>query len=531
MKYALSQREISKMPSKRKTSITTIIMIVFLLLALSADVPKVSATTTETPWITPALPEPFSTEPPFGNYTGCGDETLENALDEIDDCEGDKPLYVLVCADEEERNLIRRLTRLSPGHLWREWATIQIERGDEALVANFGIDIRILGFEEWITDDNITRMYDSTLPCLWNELIEDKGHYLNQWYEGEHWSDYVDAIIGITYQPTPDYNPQGLSTSPYLLDQRKAFVLLRWYLHWVDDNLVQHEISHLYYAPDHPADQSTPCGVMANHYHYHTIIYEDRYWHVWASMPCVATAYTWCDDCTETIQEHSGRYASKVLTISSFYGGTTNPSPGVYEYSYGTQVKISAIRDNCYWRFDCWVLDGSICLYNPLTVTMTWNHDVEAYFIACSGGGGGDWPCPTLFVWNGNDYVDYGVIDIHDPSGEDMVREVSIAKQDLAVEDGKAKLQLQEGWLGLNFSESVIDQVKLYAIDEDGKLKLCPLTTAVHSRLGDVREYVVASDDVKAQIFLLETIDLTFKVREDSQGFIFVIEGCNKFKV
>ena len=31
---------------------------------------------------------------------------------------------------------------------WKGWATLQIERGDEALVANFGIDIRILGFIE-----------------------------------------------------------------------------------------------------------------------------------------------------------------------------------------------------------------------------------------------------------------------------------------------------------------------------------------------------------------------------------------------
>jgi len=77
----------------------------------------------------------------------------------------------------------------------------------------------------------------------------------------------------------------------------------------------------------------------------------------------------------------------------------------------------------------------------------------------------------------------------------------------------------------------VIDQVRLYVINEDGNLKLCPLTCAVHSRLGDVYEYLALSDDVKAQIFLLETIDLTFKVREDTQGFIFVIEGCNKFKM
>jgi hypothetical protein len=183
------------------------------------------------------------------------------------------------------------------------------------------------------------------------------------------------------------------------------------------------------------------------------------------------------------------------------------------------------------WRW----IDGGINygedhgVYNKLVLEVNSDHFVYACFGSGGGGGGGE-PCPTLYAWNGNDYVDYGVIDIHNPSGEDVIREVSIIKQDLAVEDRKVKLRLEEGWEGLNFSESVIDQVKLYTIDEDGKLKLCQLTSATHSRLGDVHEYLASSDDVKAQIFLLETMDLTFKVREDSQGFVFVIEGCNIIK-
>ncbi len=218
---------------------------------------------------------------------------------------------------------------------------------------------------------------------------------------------------------------------------------------------------------------------------------------------------------------------TRQLSISSSSGGTTDPVPGTYNYGYGSSVNVTATAYSGY-HFVWWWLDGGLKYGKQITVTMDSDHTLHAYFLP-NGGGGGE-PCPTLYAWNGNDYVDYGVIDIHNPSGEDVIREVSIAKQDLAVEDRKAKLRLQEGWEGLNFSESVIDHVKLYAINEDGKLKLCPLTSAVHSRLGDVHEYLVASDDVKAQIFLLETIDLTFKVREDSQGFVFVIEGCNIIK-
>lgn len=54
---------------------------------------------------------------------------------------------MLVFADEEEREKTRPAG-------WTGWAKAQLERGDEALVANFGIDIRILGFLEWDSDDS-----------------------------------------------------------------------------------------------------------------------------------------------------------------------------------------------------------------------------------------------------------------------------------------------------------------------------------------------------------------------------------------
>lgn len=140
-------------------------------------------------------------------------------------------------------------------------------------------------------------------------------------------------------------------------------------------------------------------------------------------------------------------------------------------------------------------------------------------------------PCPTLFAWNGNDYVDYGVIDIHNPTGEDVVREVSVLAEDVNINNHKATFQLREGWEGLNRSESVIDQVKLYAVDNDGNSYLCPLISAEHSRLEKVLPQLLLSDDVRTQILLLETIDLEFIVpHQNIQGFTFIIEGCNLYK-
>jgi len=136
------------------------------------------------------------------------------------------------------------------------------------------------------------------------------------------------------------------------------------------------------------------------------------------------------------------------------------------------------------------------------------------------------------FVWNGNDYVDYGVIDIHNPTGEDVIREVPVQAEDVGISSYKARFRLREGWPGLNYSESVIDQVKLYAVDKDGNRHLCPLISAKHSTLRNVLLRLLLSDDYRAQMLLLETIDLTFIMPyQNVQSFTFVIEGCNMLKL
>jgi hypothetical protein len=228
------------------------------------------------------------------------------------------------------------------------------------------------------------------------------------------------------------------------------------------------------------------------------------------------------------------------LTIWASYGGTTDPLPGKHYYFAGAKVTINAYADDD-WRFGYWLPDdypypslAYIFLTNPTyTIAMDKDHLVYAYFLPEDGkAGGGDQPCPTLLVWNGSGYVDYGVINIHNPTGEDVVKEVPVLVEDVGISNDKAKFRLREGWEGLNFSESVIDQVKLYAVGKNGKRYLCPLISATHSSLGNVLPQLLASDDYRVQMLLLETIDLTFIIPyQNIQGFTFVIEGCNMFKM
>jgi len=178
---------------------------------------------------------------------------------------------------------------------------------------------------EQMPENSIEYMNDPYMWDLCDELLADKGHYLRTWYDGEWCSGYVDAIIGITAQATPK-DPDTIGVAPSLneLNQGKIFVLLKWQVYWEDDNLVQHEISHLYYVHDHPESESSPCCAMAYHTHFQLFIWEDGLWWVFCDVRCAMTTYSWCTSCHQTVQQNSGRYpipqcAMKTLLDGYFY--------------------------------------------------------------------------------------------------------------------------------------------------------------------------------------------------------------------
>jgi hypothetical protein len=68
------------------------------------------------------------------------------------------------------------------------------------------------------------------------------------------------------------------------------------------------------------------------------------------------------------------------LTISVTTGGNTNPAPGVYAYSGGTTVNVTAMPNSGY-RFDYWILNGSNAgSANPFSILMDNNYNLQAVF-------------------------------------------------------------------------------------------------------------------------------------------------------
>ena len=268
---------------------------------------QVSSQNVHNLWATPELPESARKAEPRQTSEGFAEKYLNttnpntnltgsmSALDEIREREANHPVYVLLVGDEEEREVIRF-------HLfWNSYACFQLERGDEALISTFGIDIRVIGYLNWDSDDTLITMYD-----LWYELERDTQSYLRERYDGQYLSNYVDCIIGITSQATTD-GTAGLSPGDQLVDEGRMFILLRWQSYWADDNLVQHEVSHIHYADDH----DPTCCVMATHTHPQYAIYEDGYmWVVLSDIFCVYTTYSWCNsfDCFDLLNTYRGMY-------------------------------------------------------------------------------------------------------------------------------------------------------------------------------------------------------------------------------
>jgi len=86
------------------------------------------------------------------------------------------------------------------------------------------------------------------------------------------------------------------------------------------------------------------------------------------------------------------------LTITTTTGGTTNPTPGIYEYTAGAVAVVSAIPDTDY-AFYRWELDGDdVGSTNPISVTMNTDHTLHAAFVYTGGPGVPEYPGADISI-------------------------------------------------------------------------------------------------------------------------------------
>ena len=133
-------------------------------------------------------------------------------------------------------------------------------------------------------------------------------------------------------------------------------------------------------------------------------------------------------------------------------------------------------------------------------------------------------PCPTLFVWNGESYVEETVLNIH---AETDVTLQHVITQTLVPENGLYQLELKE----LDNFTSHIDQVKLYAVDQQGRWHLLPLTYAKHNELGMVTRQLLFDDEIRIDLTPTQEIEMRFiqiVSYTKTAYFVFEINGYNR---
>ncbi len=164
-----------------------------------------------------------------------------------------------------------------------------------------------------------------------------------------------------------------------------------------------------------------------------------------------------------------------------------------------------------------------------------WLPDREGYgpshyiYVGPERDGGG---CPILSVYNGTDYIEEGLLNIHSPSF-DIKNEHTLIMKPEAV-DNRYLLRLTEHYKTI----SHIDNVKLFGRLSNGVLIPLQLTSAFHSAIGNVIDTLWLSDDNRVDVLgadhndgISEFIDLEFNAHNGQSfiEFLFVIEGYNAF--
>lgn len=207
---------------------------------------------------------------------------------------------------------------------------------------------------------------------------------------------------------------------------------------------------------------------------------------------------------------------SAISNVRIWVDGVQYYSPTHINLTRGThtvQAELYFYR-RVYWlyTFHHWEDDSR---NNTRIISAEDDMNMTAYYYECY--------CPTLFVWNGYEFVYETLLNIHAETDVTVQHQI---QQTLVLDGLFYKLQLRE----LDNFTSHIDQVKLYAIDQNGEWHKCPLTIAKHNGTY-VTLKLLFDDEWRVDLKPSQTIDLKFIPSipySQTTHFIFEINGHNK---
>jgi hypothetical protein len=221
-------------------------------------------------------------------------------------------------------------------------------------------------------------------------------------------------------------------------------------------------------------------------------------------------------------------YAESGQTISTWLSSTGGSNFDLQLYDNNTVLRASSTSTSSYdyisyaatstgfWRIRIYNVTGEGMYY----------FGVSVYTPGPPGG------CPILYTYDGNGYVVEGLLNIHDSTGTDIIANRTLTTTPARVR-GTYEFLLVEHPQTI----SQIDQVKLYAVLQDGKTIELPLVYAWHSEYRNVLPQLQVSDEWKTTELganhndgVSQTIELRFRALPPTskiRAFIFQIEGNN----
>jgi len=201
---------------------------------------------------------------------------------------------VWAIADEEFRSRTYETTWFQQVS-WDAYIPNRIEAGDNRLYDVFGIDLIIASIGTW----------ESNNALQGQELLEDaisKTGFVSKKTMINYYTP-IDILIVFTGQNL------GYVAGA---DRQKSAIITTYQAYWADDNVIRHEVSHLFSAKDH-LDSNDPhyyddC-IMSYRMVYIEFWVEDGWvWWVANNVSLAGISDNWCSECSTTIYNHRGRY-------------------------------------------------------------------------------------------------------------------------------------------------------------------------------------------------------------------------------
>jgi len=194
-------------------------------------------------------------------------------------------IKVLFAADEEE--LSNSYWTPYGYYYWRLYAYDILEKVNLRLVQKFGVYFNGWEYVTWHSDnsDYVNRLY---------EMVNELGWRSNRVY---------NVLIGFT----------GTSMSPAygVVDSSISAILIHWKVYWADDNLLEHELGHIFRLHDHyegDPHYHDDC-IMSKEPVWQDLWGEDGYiWGVFAYEPRVFFTTNYCSLCAYTLKANKDRY-------------------------------------------------------------------------------------------------------------------------------------------------------------------------------------------------------------------------------